>query len=751
MTQPAVRPPIPAGPMRQPAITSVPPLQALSRTSFWLPALFFISGFPALIYQIVWQRALFTIYGINIESVTIVVTAFMLGLGAGSLLGGWLSRVTTVSALKVFAVLEIVIALFGLLSLPLFHWVASFTGRMSPFELGIVAFLLVVVPTMAMGATLPLLTSYLVRLSGNVGRAVGVLYFVNTLGSAVACLVAAKVTMPMLGMSGSVQLAAAINVFVGLSGLALGARLPSPPALSTPSARSLPTGRRDVALPAWIAVTLAGLCGFVALSYEIVWFRLYSFATGGQARTFPYLLGLYLLGIAVGSLAIRSVCGKSATDRAQRNLFILWSLLVAASVTAFLVGPLLVVGLRHVSVNWTMPFIVIPAALLGAAFPLICHLSIPADARSGSRVSLLYVANIAGSTAGTFLTGFVFMDLWPLVRLLVGLSLLGLAIAVLAIPSARLARMKMATMTGATAAIGCLLWLAAPSLFDRFLERLQPIKYDYVGTDRFADVIETKSGIITVTGDGTVFGGGIYDGKFNVSPVRDSNGIYRAYALGAVHAAPRRVLMIGLSTGSWAQVVANNPAVESLTVVEINPGYRSLVSRHGEVASLLANPKVDIVFDDGRRWLVRHPGEKFDVIFMNTVFNWRSNATNVLSTDFLELVRQHLAEGGIAYYNTTGSGEVAFTGTTVFPHALQIGSFLAVSDAPLAFDRERLRRDLLSYRIDGQAVLDVTRDEDRKRLEELVNMPEPAGRDAIRDRFAGSLVMTDDNMGVEWR
>ena len=64
-----------------------------------LCVLFFFSGFPALIYQLTWQRQLFLIFGVNIESVTIVVTAFMLGLGLGSLAGGWLSDRRGISAL----------------------------------------------------------------------------------------------------------------------------------------------------------------------------------------------------------------------------------------------------------------------------------------------------------------------------------------------------------------------------------------------------------------------------------------------------------------------------------------------------------------------------------------------------------------------------------------------------------------------------------------------------------------------------
>ena len=81
--------------------------------------LFFVSGVPALIYQLVWQRALFRILGVNIESVTLVVTAFMIGLGLGSLAGGWVSRRTALPLLPLLAIIEALIASFGLISKPL--------------------------------------------------------------------------------------------------------------------------------------------------------------------------------------------------------------------------------------------------------------------------------------------------------------------------------------------------------------------------------------------------------------------------------------------------------------------------------------------------------------------------------------------------------------------------------------------------------------------------------------------------------
>src|SRR5271154_1242828 len=96
-----------------------------------LSALFLCSGMPALIYQIVWQRALFSIYGVNAESVAGIVAAFMLGLGLGSLLGGWVSARFPAKAVVLFGFSELGIGAFGLASLRIFHWAAGFSAGAS--------------------------------------------------------------------------------------------------------------------------------------------------------------------------------------------------------------------------------------------------------------------------------------------------------------------------------------------------------------------------------------------------------------------------------------------------------------------------------------------------------------------------------------------------------------------------------------------------------------------------------------------
>lgn len=186
-----------------------------------LSIVFLASGFSALLYQIVWQRSLFAIYGINIEAVTVVVTAFMVGLGVGSLAGGAVSKDPRRPALALFGAVELAIGFFGVGSLRLFRWAGARTLELSFGATAFVTFLVVLVPTLLMGSTLPLLTAHLVRRTGNVGRSLGRLYCVNTLGSALAALAAVLVLMRALGQHGVVMVAATLNFVVGAAALVL--------------------------------------------------------------------------------------------------------------------------------------------------------------------------------------------------------------------------------------------------------------------------------------------------------------------------------------------------------------------------------------------------------------------------------------------------------------------------------------------------------------------------------------------------
>jgi spermidine synthase len=177
---------------------------------------FFFSGFAALLYQVVWQRALFGVFGIDAESLTIVVTSFMLGLGIGSLIGGAFSGLPSRHLILMFAGIEGLIGVFGFFSLDLFHWVGAMTLQSERWVTALATFALLLVPTLLMGASLPILFGYSVGLNHNAGRSAGFLYFANTLGSALAALCAVMFVMKYRGLSGSLDIAAAINMLVAL-------------------------------------------------------------------------------------------------------------------------------------------------------------------------------------------------------------------------------------------------------------------------------------------------------------------------------------------------------------------------------------------------------------------------------------------------------------------------------------------------------------------------------------------------------
>src|SRR5437868_1672067 len=255
---------------------------ARARLAQWtrvLCVLFFVSGFPALIYQLTWQRALFRIFGVNIESVTIVVTAFMLGLGLGSLAGGWLSKRPGIPLLPLLAGIELATGTFGLFSLAMFEFVGEATAGWPLPAMAAINLALVIVPTLLMGATLPVLVGHLVRRSGNVGSAVGLLYYVNTLGAGAACLACTLLLFPFLGSHGAILAAVALNAAVAIGALAAHwrerqAQTPVPADASTVRAHHEPL----ISFATVLALAAAG--GFVSLSYEIFFFRTVSYASG---------------------------------------------------------------------------------------------------------------------------------------------------------------------------------------------------------------------------------------------------------------------------------------------------------------------------------------------------------------------------------------------------------------------------------------------------------------------------------------
>jgi spermidine synthase len=545
------------------------------------------------------------------------------------------------------------------------------------------------------------------------------------------------------------MIAAGINLAVGAG--AIIAHLISRAPAETRSATTALRGAEPI-LGASFVAWLAAAGGFISLSYEIYLFRTISFASGSSSLAFAVTLCSFLIGIAVGAQRAGQICETRSSEGAMSSAAIdlVWANLVAA-----LFLPLMTqlawngMGLVIVAIAGTYMI----ARQWGALLPYLSQFGIAADERAGQRTALLYFSNIVGCAIGAVLTGFVLTDYLGLRQMAIVLLLAGTLCALALIASLKTTARQRIRLGGTAIAVLIAGTLANALFAHRLLENLQN---KATADHDFARIVENHAGIITVNTDGTVFGNGMYDGRFNTDLKSDRNGIIRPYALGLFHAAPSDVLMIGLASGSWAQVIASNPDVVSLTIVEINRGYLDLIAEQDEVKSILLNPKVRIIEDDGRRWLGHHPDAHFDAVVSNTTWHFRANATNLLSAEFLELVKQHLKPGGILFYNTTNSRRAQRTACATFPYGARFLNHMIVSQSPIDWNYARWRKRLEGYSINGRSEFEAGNAAGRTLLDALMTDYRQDGPmvehcPQLLAATEGKTPITDDNMGTEWR
>src|SRR5919109_807044 len=253
------------------------------------------------------------VFGHTVFAVTTVLTAFMAGLGLGSWVFGRLAD-RQGRPLRLYGVLEIGIGFFCLavpLLLPAVE--AIYRGLARTLGLSFLAFslaqfvlvlALLLPPTSLMGATLPLLSRLFARDARTVGRRVGFLYSLNTLGAVVGTALAGYVLLPALGMRGTLTLAAAVNLIVGAIIVLLDSQLPTVSAPAVARAETPPPSASAILVIVGLAVA-----GAASMIYEVAWTRALSLVIGSSTYAFTAMLLAFLLGLALGSAVFSRVFG----------------------------------------------------------------------------------------------------------------------------------------------------------------------------------------------------------------------------------------------------------------------------------------------------------------------------------------------------------------------------------------------------------------------------------------------------------
>lgn len=495
---------------------------------------------------------------------------------------------------------------------------------------------------------------------------------------------------------------------------------------------------------------IAAISGFLALSYEMIWFRVYLYSESGSAQSFGKLIGFYLLGIAFGSYFSRKFCFKEDSEKFNLGKKYLILVLILTSVISFLVVPVGLIMATNFEYWYLLFLICLATFFMGMTFPMITHYGINGNINVGEKISYFYLSNIIGSSLGSLITGIVLMDFFSSEEISIIILSLN-TLLLLGIGFLLLENNWLIWNALFVSLFFIFSWAFSSDIFYEMYSKLS-FKKDFSESNKFEYVVENKHGVITVTKDGIIYGGGIYDGRFNLNLMDDQNIIRRAFAFGGIHKNPKRILLIGLGSGSWSQVVVNHPDVEEVICVEINDGYKELLKHYSTVKSLEFNPKFKLIIDDGRRWLNKNPDEKFDVIIANTTYHYRLMATNLLSVEFMQIIRSHLNQNGIYQYNTTYSERAFLTGAKNFKYAFSYHNNLICSDYPIKLDKELWKQNLLRWKIDGKNVVDTLSIERKLKLTEIINTfdNDINSRENLIKKFGHLKEITDNNMGTEW-
>jgi spermidine synthase len=694
--------------------------------------LFFISGSAALVYQTAWQRLLIIFAGGDIQAVTLIVTAFMLGLGIGSLAGGCLAdRQSWRRNILTFALLETAVGLWGLSSEWLYHDLLCLRlGALTSarFTSAVILILMLLPPTMLMGMSLPLLSRALTRTVDEAAARISQLYGINALGAAVGALLTTWCLLPISGISGSISYAGAMNLFCAIGILPLLRLGYGQESSCTPLQNSAPL---HLTWQMRGFLTLYAITGFLALGLEMTWFRVLGVMLKSTAFTFGTLLGIYLTGLGLGSL-IGSCCVHRSRSHIHSFLWMQAALSLYAGLSLSLLlwfihhaggfHPLLhyldsyepldvntsISMLKDSSISregvpdpWLLPLlhgllpamIILPSTfLMGLSFPFLQRAAQTHADQIGARVGWLQAANIAGSVVGTLIVGMGLLSWLGSAGTLELLMLIGTGMGAFALLGTQWLRVKLATWL----VLSLITLLAIPdaSEFWASIHGSTPEKLLHVEDSTGITAFKAVSPSADQPGDTMVYVNGIGQSWLPFGGIHSVLGALPAL----LHPRPEHIAIIGLGSGDTAYSAAGRYETAEVCVVEIIGSQAEAMKRqqerHPSVAlkAFLSRDNIRHVHADGRRFLMM-TDQRFDIIEADALRPNSAGSGILYSEEYYRLVSRRLKPGGYAV-SWVPTPRVRSTFLTVFPHVLDFGIIAIGSPDPIPATADDLRRRL---------------------------------------------------------
>ena len=696
-------------------------MRALIRDRYGvLIAIFFASGLAALIDQILWQRLLTLVAGADAYAVIVVVAAFMGGMGCGSLVGGHVAdRLSARGRVLAFAVAELAVAGFTFAS-PVILYDAlylTFGGiASSPLTIGMITFGILLWPTFFIGLSLPLLARAATDDAARPDESVSRLYGWNTFGAGIGALLTVTVILRAMDIRHGLQLSASIDVAVAACAVAVARRFSNdgdvrPPRAAGHDVRSQPDSATASRFGLTVWLLLYGLSGFIALSLELVWFRLLDVAIRPTAFTFGVLLAVYLLGTGIGALIANhrlaravpplpmflrlqsgialysalSLAGLVAVSGRLPMLQLLWDYWAGSNAAPSVSAALRSIAGPEVALLLTLYGVVPlylmgpPTLMMGMSFGYLQRAVQTDLSHLGRRIGWLQAANVCGAVLGVLITGLVLLHWFGsagTLRIVVALG--GIFLWLAAKPITR--RLAAALATAATVAI-------VPSSV-----RLWASLHGRAGDEIIFR--EDRTGLSVLKRDGadtSMFSNGTGVSRLPYRGIHTALGVLPVL----LHPQPVSIAVVGLGSGNTAFALGARRETLAIDCLEIAAtelsALRLLDHQRPDpgLAALLRDPRVRHIAADGRAFITKS-ATRYDVIEADPLEARHALSGNLHSLEFFLLLRRHLNPGGlVVVFGQTP--RTVYTFITAFPYVVVLDDILIGSNDPIAFDAEVLR------------------------------------------------------------